>query len=138
MMRAPLLIFAFAMQICLASPLSAQASGSSFANKQLADPRAEAKASELMKSLRCVQCQGQSIADSDAPIAELMRHEVRQRIAKGESATSIRDWMVGRYGEYISFEPAFSGPSLLLWIAPFLILLIAVFVARTMFRARPE
>jgi cytochrome c-type biogenesis protein CcmH/NrfF len=86
MSRASLVALAFAMLICLTSPLSAQASGNSLANKQLADPKAEAKATELMKSLRCVQCQGQSIADSDAPIAELMRHEVRQRIAKGESA----------------------------------------------------
>ena len=63
-----------------------------------------------MHSLRCIQCQGQSIADSDAPMAATMRAEVRQQIAAGaESPEAIRQWMVDRYGEWVSFEPDMKG-----------------------------
>jgi cytochrome c-type biogenesis protein CcmH/NrfF len=122
-----------------AAPLLAQAGENApLADQQLADPAAEAKASALMHTLRCVQCQGQSIADSDAPIAGAMRHEVRQRIAKGEEPAAIRDWLVGRYGEFISFEPGYSGAGLLLWLAPFLILAAAILLARGLFRGKAE
>ncbi len=120
-------------------PLFAQSGQNApLADQQLADPAAEAKASALMHDLRCVQCQGQSIADSDAPIAGAMRHEVRSRIAKGEEPGAIRDWLVARYGEYISFEPGYSGAGLLLWLAPLLILLAAIALARGLFRGKAE
>jgi cytochrome c-type biogenesis protein CcmH/NrfF len=131
-------LIAITALLLAAIPLYAQdGSDPSFANRQLADPAAEASASALMNGLRCVQCQGQSIADSDAPIAAAMRNEVRQRIAKGENPDAIRDWLVARYGEYISFEPSFSGAALFLWIAPFLILLIAFLLARGLFAGKP-
>lgn len=108
----------------------------SLADKQLPDPAREQAAVELMHSLRCVQCQGQSIADSDAPIAAAMRSEVRRRMAAGESADSVRQWMIGRYGEWVSFEPPASGSGLLLWILPLIVLGGAVFVASRMFMRR--
>lgn len=121
----------------LAAPLSAQNTPlAPLANEQLADPRKEAKATELMETLRCIQCQSQSIADSDAPIAAAMRAEVRQRIDKGESADNIRDLMIARYGEWVSFEPKADGGELLLWFAPLLILLAAIWFARGLFRRR--
>ncbi len=107
------------------------------ANEQLADPRMEARATELMETLRCIQCQGQSIADSDAPIAAAMRAEVRQRIDKGENAGSIRALMIARYGEWVSFEPQAGGGGLFLWLAPLLILLTAIWFARGLFRRTP-
>jgi cytochrome c-type biogenesis protein CcmH/NrfF len=128
-----------ALVLFCAAPLLAQAGQNApLADQQLADPAAEAKASALMHTLRCVQCQGQSIADSDAPIAGAMRHEVRQRIANGEQPGAIRDWLVGRYGEYISFEPGYSGAGLLLWLVPFLILAAAILLARGLFRGKAE
>jgi cytochrome c-type biogenesis protein CcmH/NrfF len=128
-----------ALVLFCAVPLLAQAGQNApLADQQLADPAAEAKASALMHTLRCVQCQGQSIADSDAPIAGAMRHEVRQRIANGEEPAAIRDWLVGRYGEYISFEPGYSGAGLLLWLAPLLILVGAILLARGLFRGKAE
>jgi cytochrome c-type biogenesis protein CcmH len=124
------------MAFALMSPATAQDGGvnAPLAYTQLEDPRLEAQASELMEMLRCIQCQGQSIADSDAPIAGAMRSEVRQRIKAGESQDAIRKWMIGRYGEYISFQPEASGAGLLLWLAPLLLLLIGILMARKLFR----
>ena len=124
--------------VVLASPAIAQGSGPTpaLANRQLADPVKEAEATQLMHSLRCIQCQGQSIADSDAPMAGTMRAEVRQQIAAGQKPDAIRDWMVERYGEWVSFEPELKGAGLLLWITPLILLLVSIFVARGLFRRR--
>ncbi len=124
--------------LVVGSPANAQGSGPSpaLANRQLADPVKEAEATQLMHSLRCIQCQGQSIADSDAPMAGTMRAEVRQQIAAGQKPDAIRDWMVERYGEWVSFEPELKGAGLLLWIAPLILLLVSIFLARGLFRRR--
>jgi cytochrome c-type biogenesis protein CcmH/NrfF len=103
------------------------------ANQQLADPAQETIARDLMGTLRCIQCQGQSIADSDAPIAGAMRNEVRRRISEGESPNSVRKWLISRYGNWVSFEPPMHGGGLLLWMLPLLLLLVAVAFARTVF-----
>ncbi|MEP7350155.1 MAG: cytochrome c-type biogenesis protein [Sphingorhabdus sp.] len=124
--------------VLLTTPLQAQQDGPAppLANEQLSDGRQEAAAAALMAKLRCIQCQGQSIADSDAPMAAAMRAEVRQRIAKGESPDSIRDWMIARYGQWVSFEPAMRGGGLFLWLAPALLLLAAAWFARGLFKRR--
>lgn len=124
--------------LLLTAPLLAQGTGTTpeLANQQLADPKAEASATSLMHGLRCIQCQGQSIADSDAPMAATMRAEVRQQITAGENPEAIRQWMIGRYGEWVSFEPEMKGAGLLLWAAPLLLLMAAVWIARGMFRRR--
>lgn len=122
----------------VAVPLLAQGTGPipELANQQLADPKQEAAATRLMHGLRCIQCQGQSIADSDAPMAATMRAEVRQQIADGQEPETIRRWMIGRYGEWVSFEPEMKGAGLVLWAAPLLMLLAALWFARGMFRRR--
>lgn len=124
--------------LLIATPVFAQGSGPTpeLANRQLPDPAQEAKATKLMHGLRCIQCQGQSIADSDAPMAATMRAEVRQQIAAGQKPDSIRKWMVERYGEWVSFEPEMKGAGLLLWAMPLLVLLIALWLARGLFRRR--
>lgn len=108
------------------------------ANQQLSDTAQEAQAMALMETLRCIQCQGQSIADSDAPIAAAMRSEVRERIEKGETPESIKAWMVARYGDWVSFDPPMHGGTALLWFAPLLLLLAALWMARGLFRGRSE
>ncbi len=120
----------------MALPVSAQEGGVDpiLANEQLADPAQEQRAASLMETLRCIQCQGQSIADSDAPIAAAMRSEVRQRIKAGESPDAIRTWMISRYGEWISFDPPMKGAALLLWIMPALLLAAGLWMARSLFR----
>lgn len=106
------------------------------ANQQLADPEQEARALELMQRLRCIQCQGQSIHDSDAPIAAAMRHEVRERIKAGQSEAEIESWLIERYGDWISFAPPTSGSGLVLWLLPLLLLGGALLVARGRFGKR--
>lgn len=103
------------------------------ANQQLANPAQEARALELMQRLRCIQCQGQSIHDSDAPIAAAMRHEVRERIKAGQSEAEIESWLIERYGDWISFAPPASGGGLVLWLLPVLLLGAAGLVARGRF-----
>jgi cytochrome c-type biogenesis protein CcmH len=121
--------------ILLTVPLAAQQGAPPpKANVQLEDPAQEARALELMERLRCIQCQGQSIHDSDAPIAGAMRHEVRVQIEAGRSDAEIESWLVQRYGEWISFVPPTHGSGLLLWIMPLLLLAAALLVARGRFR----
>ena len=107
-----------------------------YAYQQLADPKLEAKAEGLMETLRCLTCQGQSIADSDASMAGDMRSEIRQRIAGGESPEHIRQWLIGRYGEYISYKPQVTRTTWPLFVVPVVLLLLAVLIAARRLRAR--
>lgn len=108
-----------------------------YANVQLEDPAQEAKAQELMQTLRCVQCQGQSIADSDAQIAGDLRNQVRERIKAGEQPDAIRDWLIERYGDYVSFEPRLTGMTWPLFAAPLVMLAFAaLFLRRRLLRGQ--
>jgi cytochrome c-type biogenesis protein CcmH len=93
-----------------------------WANEQLPDPRQEAEAKALMEELRCLVCQGQSIADSDAELAGDMRAMVRQRIAAGEKPEQVRGWLVQRYGNWVSYRPPVEPVTCPLWAAPILLL----------------
>lgn len=96
-----------------------------YAYTQLDDPALENQARELMHTLRCLKCQSQSIADSDAPMAGDMRHQVRTRIAAGESPDDVREWLISRYGDYVSYEPRISAITWPLFVIPILLLLLA-------------
>ena len=120
--------------LLLASPLSAQDGPTPpLANVQLENPAQEARALKLMQNLRCIQCHSQSIHDSDAPIAEAMRHEVRSRVAAGKSDAEIEGWLIERYGDWVSFAPPASGAGLMLWLTPLLLLGAALWLARGRF-----
>jgi cytochrome c-type biogenesis protein CcmH len=101
-----------------------------WANRQLPDARQEARAQALMQELRCLVCQGQSIADSDAELAGDMRDLVRRRIAAGEKPDQVRAWLVARYGSWISYRPTAEPAAWPLWLAPALFLLIGAFLIR--------
>jgi cytochrome c-type biogenesis protein CcmH len=103
---------------------------------QLPDPRQEAAAQALMQTIRCVVCQGQSIADSDADLAGDMRALVRQRIAAGEKPEAIRAWLVQRYGRWVSYRPPIDAVTWPLWAAPLLLLVFGGLLARSAFRRR--
>ena len=107
-----------------------------YANKQLPDPAQEKAAQALMLSVRCLVCQGQSIADSDADMASDMRAMIRKRIAAGEKPEDIRVWLVERYGNWVSYKPVFDAQTAPLWIAPLLLLGIGIALARGRFRKR--
>ena len=96
-----------------------------YAYRQLDDPAQEAEAQALMETLRCLKCQSQSIADSDAPMAGDMRHQVRIRIAAGESPEEVRGWLMQRYGDYVSYKPAVSATTWPLFAIPVLLILLA-------------
>ena len=103
---------------------------------QLPDPAQEARAKALMETLRCLVCQGQSIADSDAEMAGDMRALVRERIAKGEKPDQIRKWLVQRYGDYVTYDPPLSWVTAPLWLTPILLTVLGLFLARRLFRRR--
>jgi cytochrome c-type biogenesis protein CcmH len=105
-----------------------------WADRQLPDPRQEARARTLMEELRCLVCQGQSIADSDAEIAGDMRHLVRSRIAAGENPRQIRTWLIERYGDWISYRPPTAPIGWPLWSAPLLLLLLGALLVRKRIR----
>ena len=105
-----------------------------YAYKQLDDPALEAKAQALMETLRCLKCQSQSIADSDAPMAGDMRHQVRTRIAAGESPEHIRAWLIARYGDYVSYKPELSATTWPLYVVPLVLLLFAGLILRRRLR----
>ena len=101
-----------------------------WADRQLPDPKQEAQAQALMGQLRCLVCQGQSIADSDAELAGDMRDLVRRRIAAGEKPSEIRSWLIQRYGTWISYKPTAEPAAWPLWLAPLALLLIGAFLIR--------
>ena len=118
---------AFAAAMVVALPVAAQQTmpPAPFAYRQLENPAQEQAAQELMETLRCLKCQSQSIADSDAPMAGDMRHQVRTRIAAGESPDEIRDWLTKRYGDYVSYKPTVSTTTWPLFAIPLLLVLLA-------------
>lgn len=102
-----------------------------WANRQLPDPRQEERAQALMEELRCLVCQGQSIADSDAEMAGDMRDLVRRRIDAGEKPSEIRGWLVERYGAWITYRPPAEPITWPLWLAPIALLVAGALVARS-------
>src|SRR4051794_10743129 len=124
--------------LLLASPAFAQSAlpPSPYAYTQLEDPRQEAEAKALMESLRCLVCQGQSIADSDADMAGDMRALVRQRIKAGERPEAIRRWLIERYGDWVSYRPPVEPLTWPLWAAPLLLLGLGLLLARGRFRRK--
>jgi len=110
-----------------------------YAYNQLDDPELEAEAAALMQTLRCLKCQSQSIADSDAPMAGDMRHQVRSRILAGERPEDIRTWLIARYGDYVSYEPEVSATTWPLFAVPVLVVLIvAAVLLRRLGRRRSD
>ena len=96
---------------------------------------------DLSEKLRCLVCQNQSLADSNAELAEDLRKEVRTQVAAGKTDEQIVGYMVERYGDFVLYEPPFKATTALLWIGPFVLLaagavaLVAVLRRR---RAAPE
>jgi cytochrome c-type biogenesis protein CcmH len=123
---------AFALALLAAQPLLADSNlpPAYWSNRQLPDPKQEAKAQTLMAELRCLVCQGQSIADSDAELAGDMRDLVRRRIAAGEKPSAIRGWLVQRYGSWISYKPTGEPAAWPLWLAPLALLLAGAWLVR--------
>jgi cytochrome c-type biogenesis protein CcmH len=107
-----------------------------YADTQLPDPRQEAEARALMETIRCLVCQGQAISDSDAEMAGDMRALIRRRIQAGESAESIRAWLISRYGNWVTYDPPLEPVTWPLWGAPIVLILAGLWLARGRFKRR--
>ncbi len=103
---------------------------------QLPDAAQEREAKALMETIRCIVCQGQSVADSDAELAGDMRALIRRRISAGEKPEAVRAWLVERYGNFVTYDPPFSWITAPLWLAPFGFLLLGAWIARGRFRRK--
>jgi cytochrome c-type biogenesis protein CcmH len=102
----------------------------------LSDPVLQARYEVLIHELRCVQCENNSLADSDAPIAADVRRQIRGMLAAGKSNQQIKDYLVSRYSEFILFRPAYSWRNAWLWGLPLLLLLLGVGIAVRVIRQR--
>ena len=86
--------------------------------------QAEARLKTLALELRCLVCQNQTLADSTAPLAEDLRREVREMIAKNMSDQEILDFLVQRYGDFVLYRPPLKATTTFLWLGPFLLLVV--------------
>lgn len=83
---------------------------------------------EIIHEMRCLVCQNQNLTDSNAPLAQDLRLVIYRRIQNGESIAQIKNYLVSRYGEFISFKPAFSRLTYCLWLSPFILLLVILLI----------
>ncbi len=102
------------------------------------DPVAEKRLQELSKELRCLVCQNETIADSNAELAVDLRREIRGMIHDGRSDSEILDFMVSRYGDFVLYRPPVKGITMLLWGGPLALLLIAILSMRSYLKRRNQ
>ena len=96
-----------------------------------ADAQQEADFNRLVKELRCLVCQNQNLADSDADLARDLRRETYEMLRAGKNADEVIDFMVARYGDFVLYRPQFKSSTWLLWLGPFALLgVVLVFVVR--------
>ncbi len=104
--------------------------------KAFEDPVLQARYEKLISEVRCLQCQNQSIKDSNVLLAADLRREIRRMLAEGKTDADVADFLVARYGEFALYRPRTSGKTLILWIAPFLMILFGGFVIFRVVRHR--
>lgn len=100
-------------------------------------PSQESRLRTMLPNLRCLVCQNESLAASQAPLATDLRHQIRLMLAKGDSDAQIRNYLVARYGEYVLYRPRFEPRTWLLWLGPFLLLASGLIVAWRLLGRRP-
>ncbi len=127
MRRALLMILA----VFWLAPVAAIDSGQAFE-----DPELQARYEKLISEVRCLKCQNQSIKDSNVFLASDLRREIRRLIAEGKTDPEILDFLVTRYGDFALYRPRTSGKTLVLWIAPFLLVLLGGFAMFRVLRHR--
>jgi cytochrome c-type biogenesis protein CcmH len=112
------LIFSFLLLVSLGSAAFAAPVAGTFSSQAM-----ETRARALQRQLRCLVCQGESIDESQAPLAAELRHLVREQMADGKSDGQIKQFLVARYGDFILMEPPLQPDTYFLWLAPFVVLL---------------
>ncbi len=102
------------------------------------DPAKEVLYKKLIKELRCTVCQNQDIADSNAELAQDLRRKTYQMVQEGKDEAYVLDYMSQRYGDFVLYRPRLQTNTLLLWVGPFIIMLVGVFVLLRIIRRKPE
>ena len=125
-----------ALLVSLLLPTIALAQTSDPAPLQFRDTAEETRFHDLTTELRCVKCQNQSLADSNAQIAHDLRREVLQLMHEGRSDEDIKRYLVDRYGEFVLYRPQVEGRTWLLWFGPALLLLAGVLVLARILKQR--
>jgi cytochrome c-type biogenesis protein CcmH len=105
-------------------------------DKAFDDPELQARYEHIIEEVRCLKCQNQSIKDSNAFLAGDLRREIRRMLNEGKTDEEIYDFLVARYGEFALYRPRMSGKTLVLWIAPLVLLLGGAFVLVNILRRR--
>ena len=119
----------------VAASLAAWGQSSEIANP---DPKVEARLKSIAHELRCLVCQNQTIADSDAPLAVDLRQQVRAMVREGKSDDEIRGYMVERYGDFVLYKPPFNAVTAVLWVGPALLIVGAFAALFVMLRRRRD
>ncbi len=115
--------------VCLALLLGAAVPAFAVAyEKAFDDPAMQARYEHINRELRCLVCQNQTIADSNATLAQDLRREVREMMVAGKTDDEIRTFMIERYGDFVLYRPRMTVGNFLLWAAPVLLLLLGTFV----------
>jgi cytochrome c-type biogenesis protein CcmH len=136
-MRAWLLTISLVGFTVVAAPaLDAARAPAVDANGQLQDPALQARFEDIAKNLRCLVCQNESVADSNAQLAGDLRRQVREMLVAGKSDDDIFKFMTDRYGDFVRFNPPLEPKTLLIWGAPFLMLLLGGFIVMRIARQR--
>jgi cytochrome c-type biogenesis protein CcmH len=123
-------------RLVLAALLMAPSLPAFAADVELTDPALERRARALMGEIRCVVCQSQSIAESDAEIAADMRRLIRERVMAGDNDAAILDYLASRYGDFVRFRPPFKASTMALWLGPFAVLALALLAGFAYLRRR--
>jgi cytochrome c-type biogenesis protein CcmH len=129
------LIAALLIAVAL-SLLGGTPAGALDANGQLENPALQARFESIAKDLRCLVCQNESIADSNVELASDLRRQVREMLVAGKSDGEIFDFMTDRYGEFVRFNPPVDRKTVLIWGAPFIVLLLGVVIIVRIVRGR--
>ncbi len=100
------------------------------------DAGLERRVTNLAHELRCLVCQNQTIADSNAPLAVDLRNQIREQLTAGKSEREVVDFMVARYGDFVLYRPPFKATTLLLWVGPFVFLIAGFYFLLRFLRRR--
>jgi len=127
------------MRTLLAALLLALAGAAFAQSSEIAkpDPIVEERLKGLAEELRCLVCQNQTIADSNAPLAVDLRQQIRAQIAQGRSDDQIRAYMVDRYGDFVLYNPPMRATTVLLWAGPFVLIALGIGIFLRVIRRRP-
>jgi cytochrome c-type biogenesis protein CcmH len=120
----------------LALMLGGSAAWAVDANGQLENAALQTRFESITKDLRCLVCQNESVADSNAGLADDLRRQVREMLVAGKTDAEIFDYMTARYGEFVRYNPPLQGKTLIIWGAPFVLLVIGAGIVYRIMRVR--